>query len=113
MQRLARCLSAIAVALVISVVEVRAEDAGFGFVDADSPLGKRAIELALPEFQRKVPDAEIYKITIVRFPHRAGVIFCKPGEPADDLGCAEDEGGRFEVELDPDFTRVIAARFSR
>ena len=112
MQRLARCLSAIAAMCVMSVVDVLAEDNGFAFIDPASPVGKRAIELALPEFRKNVPDMETYKITIARMRDGVGVLFCEPGNPGDMLGCSE-EGESFEVHLDPDATRVIEAHFSR
>lgn len=105
-------LFAFAVVLSLAVVAARAETLPLPFIDPASPMGKRAIELALPELQKNAPDMKNYNVVIMQRKDEVGVLFCRPEPAPNILGCSE-EGGGFEVHLTPDFARVIESYFSR
>ncbi|HNB27665.1 MAG TPA: hypothetical protein PLR41_11935 [Alphaproteobacteria bacterium] len=114
MRTLAASVCTLVVAFSIPVSDAHAEAL---FIDPASATGNRAVELALPQLRKNVPDAKEYKATIVRMKDNVGVLFCQPApsvamQAGDILGCSDD-GFRFEVLLDPGITHVIKAYFSR
>ena len=83
-------------------------------IDVSSPLGKRAIDTALPSFQQQQFDIRDFDIFIYKNnrPSTLSVLFRKRGAPSSLRGSSE-EYPSFEVELTSDGSRLIKSHYSR
>jgi len=76
-------------------------------IDPSSPLARRALDVALPEFQHSGSDFQDYKAVVIR--HGSSLwVFFKDAEAPEG-----QRGGGFEVELDADATRILSAHYGR